>query len=188
MTRRLTTIRSASSQVIYLLDYTQPELSTLDISDLTARFIAAKTEKDTQTMEKLETTIIVRMEQETLRTKYYPVEHVLGTLGLSDKIMIRALELYSSQINFLNNALEIINNENSNEVKKTVLYMLAKKAYLHTLEEMQQKRTFRGNKSLETILGYAIKKCVKVCFDKGHSATLGHSLGYRKLRLATCSG
>jgi len=168
-----------------LYEYSNVDLSTKPVSELARMYLDAKKRGDDGEIKKLETAIITNMERDSYRSKYDQTIEILGTCGLSDNVMLKALEIYSDcKMMDVNRILEVLSKENSVPVKKEAFDLLARKAYLHTLEEIQSKNMFRGNKELTSALDNAITKCLGVCTAKGHSATLVHS----RLRLATCSG
>lgn len=171
--------------MIYLLDYYDSDLSTKPVLELAGLYLAAKSRKDETEMTKLESVLLTRMEQTAYRDDFKTTNEILGTYGLSDKVMLRGLELLANaKMTNVDKLLEVLDKANSLPVKKASLNILADRGYLHTLEEIQQKGVFSRDKKLASALHDAINKCVKVCLEKGHITTLSR----RGLRFATCSG
>ena len=159
--------------MIYLYEYSKSALSTKPISELIRAYLSTK--KNTNRKIELEGAIITRIEQESYRNNIGPATAVLGSEGLSDRIMLRALELISqTAIMDVSKLLEVLDKENSLPVKKSALGVLAEKGYLHTLEEMREKPQFANGTELRMALENAIRNCIQVCTQRGYAATLAH--------------
>ncbi|VVC02527.1 Uncharacterised protein [Candidatus Bilamarchaeum dharawalense] len=118
----------------------------------------------------IEQAIIAKMEHASNMTDYGTVHFVLTQKGMSDAIMIRALQLYAKTPIFDgDHVVDIIGRDHSDSIKAVAFKVLADRFLLLTLQRLEHQG---ASPSLQGPLSSAISHCTELCLRGNHTTTL----------------